>query len=94
MRQLDSVLPIGVLIEREPWKKAFQLAARLKAVSLNVPSRRATAELAGRAHQEGFKVYLYTVNDAAEMARFVELGVDGLFTNYPDRLSRLLGKDI
>lgn len=94
VRQLDPALPIGVLIDREPWKKAFQLAARLKAVSLNLPSKRADAALMGQAHQEGLKVYLYTVNDPAEMSRFVEIGVDGLFTNYPDRLSRLLSEYI
>jgi glycerophosphoryl diester phosphodiesterase len=94
MRQLDAALPLGVLIDREPWKKAFQLASRLKAVSLNVPSKRATAEFVDQAHQKNLKVYLYTVNDPDEMARLIKMGADGLFTNYPDRLSRLQGKNI
>ena len=94
MRQLDPVLPIGVLIDREPWKKAFQEAARLKAVSLNVPSKRITGEWMTQAHQKSLKVYLYTVNEPAEMTHFIEMGADGLFTNYPDRLARLQGKNI
>jgi glycerophosphoryl diester phosphodiesterase len=94
MRQLDSGLPIGLLIDREPWKKAFQQAARLGAVSLNAPSKRATEDLMAQAHQKGLKVYLYTVNDPVEMIRLVGMGVDGLFTNYPDRLSELQGKTV
>jgi glycerophosphoryl diester phosphodiesterase len=94
VRQLDFTLPIGLLVDREPWKKAFQQAARLRAVSLNIPSKRATQEITAQAHQEGLEVHLYTVNEASEMARLVEMGVDGLFTNYPDRLSRLQGKTI
>lgn len=94
IQQLDAALPIGVLIDREPWKKAFQLAARLKAVSLNIPSKRATAEFIGQAHQKNLKVYLYTVNEPEEMARLIKIGADGLFTNYPDRLSHLQGKSV
>ena len=94
IRQLDPLLSIGVLIDREPWKKAFQQAAKVKAISLNVPSKRATAEFIGQAHQKNLKVYLYTVNDQDEMDRFIKMGADGLFTNYPDRLSSLQGKSI
>jgi glycerophosphoryl diester phosphodiesterase len=94
IRQLDLALPIGVLIDREPWKKAFQQAARLQAISLNVPSKRATEEWMAQAHQKGLKVYLYTVNDPTEMARLIEMGADGLFTNYPDRLSQLQKKTV
>ena len=94
MRKLDLTLPIGLLVDREPWKKALQQAARLRAVSLNIPSKRATAEVMAQLHQKALKVHVYTVNDAAEMTRLVEMGVDGLFTNYPDRLSQLQGKTI
>ena len=42
------------------------------------------------AHAEGFAVYPYTVDTQAELRRCLEAGVDGLFTNNPDRLREML----
>jgi glycerophosphoryl diester phosphodiesterase len=33
------------------------------------------------------------VNETAEMEDLISLGVDGMFTNFPDRLDTVLGKD-
>jgi glycerophosphoryl diester phosphodiesterase len=48
-------------------------------------------EILAKAHSEGLKVYVYTVNEPEQMRRWIALGVDGIFTNYPDRLAALLG---
>jgi glycerophosphoryl diester phosphodiesterase len=42
------------------------------------------------AHAEGLAVYPYTVDAEDDMRRLLDLGVDGLFTNYPDRLRALI----
>jgi len=42
------------------------------------------------AHACGLTVQPYTVNDRAEMKRLVELGVDGIFTDAPDRLRAVI----
>ncbi|MBO0933975.1 glycerophosphodiester phosphodiesterase family protein [Fibrella aquatilis] len=40
-------------------------------------------------HQQGIKVIPWTVNNPADMRRLLELGVDGLITDYPDRAKGL-----
>lgn len=49
-----------------------------------------TAELVDDAHRRGIRVVPYTVDDPLTMAAFVDLGVDGFITNYPDRARRVL----
>ncbi len=39
--------------------------------------------------QDGVAINLFTVNEAADMRRFMALGVDGLITDFPQRLTKL-----
>jgi glycerophosphoryl diester phosphodiesterase len=42
------------------------------------------------AHRHGLRVIVWTVNDPAEMERLIELRVDGIITDYPDRLRTVM----
>ncbi len=44
------------------------------------------------AHALGLKVVVWTVDDPAEMASLIELGVDGIITDYPDRLRAVMAE--
>jgi glycerophosphoryl diester phosphodiesterase len=37
------------------------------------------------AHQWGLDVNVWTVDESTDMVRMIDAGVDGIFTNYPDR---------
>ncbi|HEX8748606.1 MAG TPA: glycerophosphodiester phosphodiesterase [Pyrinomonadaceae bacterium] len=43
------------------------------------------------AHRRGLEVHAWTINDEAAMKRLIELKIDGIITDFPDRLLRLLG---
>jgi glycerophosphoryl diester phosphodiesterase len=49
-----------------------------------------TREFVEAAHQRHLEVHVWTINDEAAMRRMIELGVDGIITDYPDRLMALL----
>lgn len=52
--------------------------------------RNVTSAQVGEAHALGLRVVAWTVNDPAEMARLIDMKVDGLITDYPDRARRVL----
>jgi glycerophosphoryl diester phosphodiesterase len=52
--------------------------------------RNVTPELVAEAQALGLKVIPWTVNDPTEMGRLVDLKVDGLITDYPDRAQQVL----
>jgi glycerophosphoryl diester phosphodiesterase len=47
------------------------------------------AALVAAAHRHGLVVHSYTVNDASEMRRLEALGVDAIFSDFPDRYRAL-----
>lgn len=47
-----------------------------------------------QAHAAGLFVHAWTVDDPALMRRLMEWSVDGIFTNHPDGLARLVNADV
>jgi glycerophosphoryl diester phosphodiesterase len=65
--------------------------------ALQVPERAAglgvlTRDFVEAAHGRNLRVHAWTVNDEEEMRRLFGLGVDGIMTDYPDRLLKVLGR--
>jgi glycerophosphoryl diester phosphodiesterase len=44
------------------------------------------------AHTRNMRVHVWTVNDRQSLQELIDLGVDGIMTDYPERLLRLLDK--
>ncbi|MEV6303454.1 glycerophosphodiester phosphodiesterase family protein [Actinoplanes sp. NPDC051861] len=51
-----------------------------------------TADLVRHAHRNGIKVVPWTVDDVPTMSKLIDDGVDGIITDYPDRLRTLLAQ--
>lgn len=85
-RKLDKEIPLGALCCAEPIKLA-KFAENLNAYSVNPSMEFVTKEFVKDAHMRGLKVYPYTVNHPADIQRLHEMGVDGVFCNYPERVT-------
>lgn len=50
-----------------------------------------TPRFVSDAHDRGMDVHVWTVNESEDMQRMIDLGVDGIITDRPDILLKLLG---
>jgi glycerophosphoryl diester phosphodiesterase len=74
-------------------KSAFaNKITRLGVGCLQVPYKLVTKDLIKTAHQNGILVHVWTVNQAAAMAKMLELGVDGIVTDETTRLMKVAGR--
>jgi glycerophosphoryl diester phosphodiesterase len=70
-------------------------AGGFSAACVQVPVRQGpvplvTARFLAAAHRRDLPVHVWTINDAAEMHRLLDLGVDGIMTDRPDVLKQVL----
>jgi glycerophosphoryl diester phosphodiesterase len=63
---------------------AFQVPARVGEIDV------VTESFLSAAHAAGIAVHVWTINEEAEMARLIDLGVDGLVSDRPGVLAALL----
>jgi glycerophosphoryl diester phosphodiesterase len=85
-RRRDTRMKLGVLIDSAPGE-GTALAAGLSAFSVHPRIDLTTPEFVETAHAHGLKVYVYTVNRAPDIDRMFRLGADGVFTNFPERVT-------
>jgi glycerophosphoryl diester phosphodiesterase len=52
--------------------------------------RNVTPALVNEARTLGLKLIPWTVNETADMGTLIDMGVDGLITDYPDRLREVM----
>ena len=85
MRAENESIQLAVLIGEDPLK-AIPVAKELRAVAINPHFSTLDQENVAQIHGEGLKIFPWTVNEPADIQRMKELGVDGIITNFPERL--------
>jgi glycerophosphoryl diester phosphodiesterase len=86
-RELEPDIQLGLLMDRvrKDWP---ELTHRLQAGTLHVDHRRIRSSLVRRAHDLGLRVFGYTVNLPGELLRLKRMGLDGVFSDFPDMCVR------
>jgi glycerophosphoryl diester phosphodiesterase len=69
-----------------PAGRALQVPPEAEGVKL------VTAETLATAHALGLEIFVWTINEVAEMKRLLALGADGIITDYPARALALSGR--
>jgi glycerophosphoryl diester phosphodiesterase len=87
IRELDSDIRLAALTRGGEAK--VQVYAGYKFDIWSPNQKDLTADLVAAAHEEGLLVIPWTVDEIEDMQRLIEWGVDGLITDYPDRLMSL-----
>jgi glycerophosphoryl diester phosphodiesterase len=89
LRELAPEAALGIIYGSDSEEDPFAAAAALGAGSIHVQKQLASRQWLGRAWDEGLDVYVWTVNDLREMSSFAGLGVQGLFSDYPEKFAKL-----
>lgn len=90
LRALSPEARIGLLISHKFPHRAVARAQALGAEAIHPEDSIVTRDLVREAHDAGLAVHVFTVDEEVELRRFLDLGVDGIFTNYPERLRAIV----
>ena len=78
-------VPIAVLTEDDPLD-AIPIAKNLKAVAINPNFKSLNADNVKKIRRERLKIYPWTVNQPKDIERMINLGVDAIITDFPERI--------
>jgi glycerophosphoryl diester phosphodiesterase len=87
LREWSIDLPLAFLTESCFWRVALKRAVACRAESFHPPAEHVSRMLINACHRHGLAVYPWTVDDESQYRNLVRMGVDGVFTNLPNRIS-------
>jgi glycerophosphoryl diester phosphodiesterase len=86
VRELAPEARIGLLCGVGAKEDLFLTAGQLAASSIQVQQEIATRSFLDKAWDTGLDVHVWTVNDVRDIEKFASLGVQGILSDYPERL--------
>jgi len=93
MRRVEPAIPGGLLVGAATlplWPQMRKRTVRAGLQAVSVLFTGIDERVARECQRSGLALYAWTVDSEREMARLIELGVDGICTNFPDRAIALL----
>ena len=84
-RQYDPHVPLAVL-SKASVPEAIELGKLLNAAAIHPSLGIITRDHTKLCQAEGFKVNVWTVNERQDILRMIDFGVDGIISDYPNRL--------
>jgi len=81
----NSSIPIGILTE-DTIENALNFAKKISAHSINPYYKLLNTENTKQIHENGFKIYSWTVNSEEDLIFVKSLEVDGIISDFPDKI--------
>ena len=91
VREKYPQLPVA-LIYNKPWNLPQDAMGERPLPILSCSGTVLNQANLSKAHEQGIKVFVWTLDTEAHIEHFLNIGVDGIITNYPDRLIKILQK--
>lgn len=83
--KLNPKVKISVLTEKIS-NEVVKFAEKINAYSINISIEFINKKFVQDAHKRGLKVFVWTVNNADDIERMKQLNIDGIFSDFPDRI--------
>jgi glycerophosphoryl diester phosphodiesterase len=87
VKKLDPSIKIGIIVSGRH-RRYKKLTRQLATYSVHPHIDLVNEEFTMDAHQRGLKVFVYTVNHPDDIARLEAMGVDGIFTDLPELVTK------
>ncbi|WP_026914011.1 glycerophosphodiester phosphodiesterase [Christiangramia portivictoriae] len=85
VRKINSRIPLAVL-SKASVPEAIELGKKLDAVAIHPSVGIITRDNTKLCQDQGFQVNVWTVNEVNDILRMIDFGVDGIISDFPDRL--------
>jgi glycerophosphoryl diester phosphodiesterase len=92
VHRLDSTMMTGFLCEH-PSNDLVERTVRAGARQLVARGDLITADVVEKAHHAGLQVVAWTINEPEQMRRLIATGIDGIITDFPDCLFKVLREE-
>lgn len=85
LHEINKDIPLGILTDTN-LKEALRVAKQLNAVAIHPNFTMLTKAIVAEIKAKGFKVYTWTVNEYKDIERMRHYMVDGIISDFPDRI--------
>ena len=85
----NKQVPIAILTDADPLD-ALPIAKKLKAKAINPIFQSLNSKNVKKIREAGYKIYPYTVNKKEDISEVISLNVDGIITDFPERVRELV----
>ena len=86
-RSIDKNTPVGVLVSKSmSINEAIEFGKRINAQAIHPNFKLLNDKTVKKIKNNGFKIYTWTVNDEDDIKFMKKLKVDGIISDYPDKI--------